>query len=199
MFAAYERAAKGKKKNKEVITYELDLAQNITNTLKELYAGKYQVGEYREFEVFEPKRRIIQSLPFKDRVVQQWYVEEFIKPIFIPQFIEDSYACLDDKGSHKGVRKLNKYLYNYSKINENLYILKCDIAKFFYNINKKKLFQLMQRKVKDKEFLKLTKMLIYHDNEEKGIPIGNYTSQYYANIYLNELDHYVKEKLNIKY
>lgn len=199
MIAAYEKTSQGKKKYKEIINYEMDLANNITQTLKQLYNGTYQVGKYREFQIYEPKKRIIQSLPFKDRIVQQWYVEEFIKPIFIPKFIEDTYACIDGRGVHKGVKKLNRYMYNYSKKNENLYILKCDISKFFYSINKEKLFNIIKRKVKDKQFLELTKLLIYHNNELKGIPIGNYTSQYFANIYLNELDHFVKEKLKIKY
>lgn len=199
MLEAYERAAKGKKDCKEVINYEMDLANNITQTLKELYYGRYQVGKYREFQIYEPKKRIIQSLPFKDRIVQQWYVEEFIKKIFVPKFIEDTYACIDNRGVHKGIKKLNRYIHNYGNVNENLYILKCDISKFFYSINKEILFEIIEKKVKDKQFLQLTKMLIYHNNEPVGIPIGNYTSQYFANIYLNELDHFVKEKLKIKY
>ena len=100
MLEAFERAAKNKKKCREVIMYEMDLANYLIQTLKQLYAGTYQVGTYREFQIYEPKKRIIQSLPFRDRIVQQWYVEEFIKPIFLPQFIEDSYACIENKGVH---------------------------------------------------------------------------------------------------
>ena len=199
MLSAYVRASKGKKDNKEVIKYEMDLACNIIQVLKQIYSRSYKVGEYRKFQIYEPKKRLIQSLPFKDRVVQQWYVEEFIKPIFVPKFIEDTYACLDDRGVHRAVKKLNKYLYEYSKINNDLYILKCDVSKFFYSISKQKLFEIIERKVKDEDFLYLTKLFIYHNNEPVGIPIGNYTSQYFANIYLNELDHFVKEKLKIKY
>ena len=199
MLKAYERASKNKHKCKEVITYELDLASNIIDTLKQLYAGVYKVGNYRQFRIYEPKERIIQSLPFRDRIVQQWYVEEFIKPIFIPKFIQDTYACLEDRGVHKAVKKLNKYMYEYNKINRDFYVLKCDVSKFFYSINKQRLYEILNRYVKDKAFMKLTKDLIYHDRNEVGIPIGNYTSQYFANIYLNELDHFVKEKLKIKY
>lgn len=199
MLKAYERAAKNKHKCKEVITYELDLANNIITTLKQLYVGVYKVGVYRQFRIYEPKERIIQSLPFNDRIVQQWYVEEFIKPIFVPKFIQDTYACLENRGVHRAVKKLNKYMYEYTKVNKEFYILKCDVSKFFYNINKQKLYKIIERYVKDKEFLKLTKDFIYHDKSEVGIPIGNYTSQYFANIYLNELDHFVKEKLRIKH
>ncbi len=199
MLDAYERASKNKHKCKEVITYELDLANNLTTTLKQLYSGTYRVGHYRQFKIYEPKERVIEALPFRDRIVQQWYVEEFIKPIFVPKFIQDTYACLDERGVHKSVKKLNKYMYEYSKLNEDFYILKCDISKFFYSINKKILYQIIRRYVKDRAFLELTKQLICHDNKEEGIPIGNYTSQYYANIYLNVLDHFVKEKLGVKY
>lgn len=199
MLKAYERASKNKHKCKEVITYELDLASNIIDTLKQLYAGVYKVGNYRQFRIYEPKERIIQSLPFRDRIVQQWYVEEFIKPIFVPKFIQDTYACLENRGVHKAVKKLNKYMYEYNKINKDFYVLKCDVSKFFYSINKQRLYEIVNRYVKDKAFMKLTKDLIYHDKNEVGIPIGNYTSQYFANIYLNELDHFVKEKLKIKY
>lgn len=199
MLEAYERASKNKHKCREVILYELDLANNIIKTLKSLYNGNYKVGTYHKFKVYEPKERIIQSLPFQDRIVQQWYVEEFIKPIFVPKFIEDTYACIEGKGVHKGVKKLNKYMYEYSKKNKDFYILKCDVSKFFYSINKQILFNIIERYVKDKAFLKLTKILIYSDNNTIEIPIGNYTSQYFANIYLNKLDHYVKEQLKVKY
>lgn len=198
LLQAYERSIKKKRKCKEVIQYGLDLVNYIMTTMRELEEGSYEVGKYRQFEIYEPKKRMIQSLPFKDRIVQQWYVEEFIKPIFIPTFIIDSYACLEGRGVHNGVRKLNRYMYNYGKKYPDMYILKCDISKFFYSIHKQKLYSLIKRKVKDKDFLNLTRMLIYHDKNPVGIPIGNYTSQYFANIYLNTLDHYVKEKMKVK-
>lgn len=199
MYEAYIRAAKNKHKCKEVIIYELDLAENILKALKQLYSGTYVVGKYREFKIYEPKERLILALPFSDRVIQQWYVEEFIKEIFVPKFIQDTYACIENRGVHRCVKKLNKYMYEYYKINSEFYILKCDISKFFYSIDKDILYKIIARYVKDKNFLNLTKELIYHDNNPKGIPIGNYTSQYFANIYLNELDHFVREKLRIKY
>ena len=121
MLNAYERASNRKRNCKEVINFKLDLASNITKILKKLYNQTYEVGKYRHFKVYEPKERIIEALPFEDRVVQQWYVEEFIKPIFVPMFIQDTYACLDNRGVHLAVKKLNKYIYNYSK--ENVILL----------------------------------------------------------------------------
>ena len=138
-------------------------------------------------------------MPFKDRVIHQWYVEEFIKPIFVPKMIVDSYACLEGRGVHKASKKMQKYMKEEYKRNADFYILKCDIAKFFYSIDKQKLFDIIKRYVKDSQFLELTRKIIFDGTGKKGIPIGNYTSQYFANIYLNELDHYVKEKLGIKY
>lgn len=199
MLEAYERASEEKHYNKEVIIYEMDLASNIVKVLKELYSRTYKTSEYRSFTIYEPKQRVIRALPFRDRVVQQWYVEEFIKPIFLPKFIEDTYACIPSRGVHQAVQKLKKYTYNMSKKNKDFYFLKCDISKFFNNIDKETLYKIIERYVKDKYFLEHTKLLIYSDELPVGIPIGNYTSQYFANIYLNTLDHYVKEELKVKY
>ena len=199
MLQAYERASKGKHYNKEVILFELDLANNLTNILKDIYAQRYKYGEYRQFKIYEPKERIIKALPFRDRVVHQWYVEEFIKKIFVPKFIKDSYACIEGKGVHKAVKQLQFYMIKMYHENKDFYILKCDIAKFFNNIDKQILYEIIKRYTKDKKYLKFTYDLIFFNNLEREIPIGNYTSQFFANIYLNELDHFVKEKLHIKY
>ena len=200
MLKAYERASKNKHKCKEVITYELDLASNIIDTLKQLYAGVYKVGNYRQFRIYEPKERIIQSLPFRDRIVQQWYVEEFIKPIYDDIFIKDTYACIEGRGLHLAIHRFRKYMQDEYKENKDFYILKCDIHKFFYSIDKNILYNILKKKYKDERFLNFTRKIIFENTEgDVGIPIGNYTSQYFANIYLNELDHYVKEKLKIKY
>ena len=84
--------------------------------------------------------------------------------------------------------------------NQEFYILKCDISKFFYSIDKEIVYQLLEKRIKDREFLAFSKdILVQHSHKKIGIPIGNYTSQYFANIYLNELDHFIKEKLQVKY
>lgn len=212
MYSAYKRAAKGKKKNKEVILFDMNLATNLLSILKDIKNGIYVPCEYRKFYIYEPKEREILALPFRDRVVHQWFVEEYIKPIFVPMFIADSFACLEGKGTIYAVTKLKeymnshiRYIMNKNKVSYNeaidqIYILKCDITKFFFNIDKNVLYRIIKKRLKDKELLKLIKMFIYSNlNSKLGIPIGNYTSQYFANIYLNELDHYVKEKLNIKH
>lgn len=200
MYEAYIRASKGKHANKEVILFEMNLASNLISILKELYYNKYKVGKYREFQVSIPKQRLIKALPFRDRVVHQWYVEEFIKPIFVPKFITDTYACIEGRGSHKAVYKLQKYMRIAKKSNPDYYILKCDVSKFFDSINKVVLLKILSKYIRDKDFIYFTKKILYENNDGNvGIPIGNYTSQFFANIYLNQLDHYVKEELHVKY
>ncbi len=172
MYEAYVRAARGKRENKEVILFELNLAQNLTDILKDIYEKKYKVGKYRKFIVYEPKKREIWSLPFRDRVMHQWYVEEFIKPIFMPKFIEESYACIEERGLHKGINKLQYYMKRTYKNNKDFYILKCDVSKFFYSIKKDILFEILSRKIKDKDFLDFTKEIIYQNtSKQEGIPI----------------------------
>jgi retron-type reverse transcriptase len=199
MYMAYERASRGKHENKEVILFEMDLASNLCQLVDDVRLDRYKVGIYRKFTIFEPKERMILSLPFRDRVMQQWYVEEFIKKIFMPKFIKDTYACIKGRGLHGAVNALYKYMNCFYKINKEFYILKCDISKFFNSIDKTILFQIISRKVKDKKFLNCTYKILFDGTYKIGIPIGNYTSQFFANIYLNELDHFVKEKLQIKY
>ena len=169
---------------------------NIVNSIKN---NKYKIGEYHEFIVYEPKERIIKSLPFKDRIVHQWYVEEFIIPYIVPKFIKDTYACIRNRGTHKALYTTQRYMKIMKRKYQNYYILKCDIRKYFYSIDKHILYKIICKYFKDKALLDFTQKLIFDSEEIIGIPIGNYTSQYFANIYLNELDHFVKETLRIKY
>lgn len=196
---AHNRAKIGKVNKKEIMLFEQDLETNIINILFELKSNTYKLGKYRSFIIYEPKERLIKSLPYKDRIVHQWYVYEFIKPYILPRLITDTFACIDKRGTHLCVKKTQEYMKKMSIKYNKYYILKCDVKKYFYNINKDILFNIMKKYIRDKKLLNLTKILIYDSEDPKGIPIGNYTSQYYANIYLNELDHYVKEELKIKY
>lgn len=197
LLSAHDRASKGKRNKKEIILFEMDLETNIIKILNEIKKGVYKFGKYRTFMVYEPKERIIKSLPYRDRIVHQWYVEEFIKPYFLPRFINDTYACLNNRGTHKAVNVTQKYMKKMSKEGK-YYVLKCDIKKYFYSINKEILYKILSKYISDKKLLEFTKVIL-DDGEKIGISIGNYTSQFFANIYLNELDHYVKDCLKIKY
>lgn len=202
LLEAHKRAKKNKTYKKDVIHYELNLENNIINLLRTLQKQNYHLGNYYKFKIYEPKERIIQALPYKDRIVHQWYVEEFIKPYIVPRFINTSFACLTNKGTHKAVQEVQKQMRIFKKNYGNFWILKCDIKKFFYSINPKILYKIMQKYISDVKLLNLTKLLIFNESEDDsnlGVPIGNYTSQFFANIYLNELDQYIKRVLKVKY
>lgn len=199
LYEAHLRASKGKRNRREVLEFEIDLETNLINLLNQIKSRGYRMGKYRTFVIYEPKPRLIQSLPYKDRIVHQWYVEEFIIPYFVPKFIQDTYACIQGRGTHKAVEKVQKYMRIMKRRHGHYYILKCDIQKYFYSISKDVLFSIFHRYVSDQHLLEFTKLLIYDDESPVGIPIGNYTSQYFANIYLNELDHFVKEELRIEF
>lgn len=194
---AYYKTKLGKSYTKDILSYYVNYEVNLIDLMNNIKSFNYKVGKYKSFVIYEPKKRIIRCLSFEDRIVQTWYVECFLKPYFIPRFIYDSYACIENKGTHKGVKRL-KYFMNYmrNKYN-NYYVIKFDIKHFFESIDKDILFSILNLYISDKYLLEFSKELIY-SYKDKGIPIGNYTSQYFANIYLNELDYYVKHKLKIK-
>lgn len=197
---AHLRARQQKTTKKELIIFEMNLENNLINLLNKLKKGIYEIGNYRTFYVTEPKLRKIQALPYVDRIVHQWYVEEFIKPFIVPKFIKDTYACIVGRGTHKAVEAIQHYMQIYQRNHGPYWILKCDIKKFFYSINPKILFSILKKQISDKKLLNFTYHLIFDRRTEPiGIPIGNYTSQFFANIYLNELDQYVKHTLKIKY
>ena len=197
---AHYRARKQKTTKAEVIRFEMNLENNISNLLRKLQNNTYHIGNYRTFYVLEPKLRKIQALPYVDRIVHQWYVEEFIKPYIVPKFIKDTCACITGRGCHKAANTIEHYMQICKRNWGNYWILKCDIKKYFYSINPEILFKIMCKYIKDKKLLDFTKHLIYDNRDDiDGIPIGNYTSQFFANIYLNELDQFIKHKLKVKY
>lgn len=203
---AFKRTTASKKRNPSRIKYEMLLEDNIYKMGVELKNKTYDVGKYRSFVVKIPKERIIYCLEFEDRVVQQWYVREFIIPYMVPKFIKDSYACIKGRGVHGAVDTLQKYMRIAKREWQNPYILKYDIKKFFYSIDQEILFNIMKKYYKDKDFLELTEKFIKFNSQGQksnefgvGIPIGNYTSQYFANIYMNELDQYIKRVIKVKY
>ena len=199
LLEAHNKCKKHKRFKRQVIEFEMNLENNLLKIGRELLNETYKFSEYFEFTIYEPKERKIKTLEYRDRVVQTWYVENFLKPNFERSYIRDTYACIENRGTHKAVDKIQDYLRKADKQYEEVWVLKCDIRKFFFNVDREILYNLIKRKTKDKYFLNLTKKIIFYDNEEIGIPIGNYTSQIYANIYLNELDKYIKEELEVKY
>lgn len=162
MLEAHRRAKQHKTYKAEVIKFEINLENNLINLMNQLKNGSYRLGKYFTFCVFEPKERIIQALPYRDRIVHQWYVEEFIKPFIVPKFISTSFACLSDKGTHKAVEEVQKQMRIYKRNYGDFWILKCDIHKFFYSINPMILFNIMKKYISDPVLLNLTQILIFN-------------------------------------
>ncbi len=151
------------------------------------------------FYVVEPKVRKIEKSKYIDRIVHRWLVDDFLKEAFIPQFIPTSYACIQKRGMHKACLDLQKGMKHCKNKWNKYYILKMDVAKYFENINKKILLKIIKRKIKDKDVMWLINEILYAQKREKGLEIENYTSQMFANIYLNEVDQYIKHELRVKY
>ena len=204
LYKSYIFARRTKRHRKDVILFNLRYEERLDNICDKLKKNTYTFGKFKEFYVYEPKKRRILAAPFEDRIVHTWYVKEFIEKIFVPQFISSSYACIKGKGMHKCALDVKKALYSVSKKNKNEYVVKMDVAKFFDNIDRGILLKIIERKVKDKDFLLFTKKLLnsssmYDKKENIGLPIGNFSSQMFGNIYLNEVDKYAKEELKCKY
>ena len=199
LMKAHIESRKGKNIRKEIILFNLKQEEYIMWLYEQLKNGTYKHSGYTTFYVTEPKLRLIEKSAYIDRIVHRWYVDNFMKEYFIKSFINTSYACLENKGMHKACINVQNTMKHCKRIWNNYYIIKMDIAKYFQNIDKSILYNILQRKIKDKKLLWLTKEILYSNGVEKGLPIGNYTSQCFANIYLNELDQYAKHYLKLKY
>lgn len=199
LMKAHNLSKKGKGYRKEIILFELKKEEYIMWLYEQLKEGIYKHGSYTTFYVTEPKKRKIEKSKCIDRIVHRFYVDNFMKPYFEKQFINTSYACIKNRGMHKACLDVQKTMKHCKNIWKNYYILKMDIRKFFDNIDKDILLKILERKIKDKKVLWLTKEIIYSIKRKKGMEIGNYTSQMFANIYLNEIDQYAKHVLKCKY
>lgn len=207
IFRGWKEFLVGKKKKKDVVYFIKDLQQNLNNLYLVLREKTYRPGSYTGFYVKDPKIRLIHKAEVVDRVVHH-IVSCQLEKIFEPTFIAHSFSCRKDKGTHRGVAVLQKMALRVSLNNTRVcWVLKCDIRKFFASVNHKILFKILSRKINDQDFLDLLFKIIdsfYSDrtkdlSNKKGIPIGNLTSQFFSNIYMNELDQFLKHKLKIKY
>ncbi len=199
IYRAHCRARKGKTTRSSVVDVDLRPMVYVTHILNVLRDGIYVPSRFREFTVTDPKKRLVLALPYVDRIVHQWLIEEFIKPYYLPRFIKDSYACIPGRGSHAAVKCIQGYMRDMRQRQGKYYIVKMDISKYFYNIDRDVLFKILKRVITNQQLLDLLHTIIFSDEARVGIPIGNYTSQYFANIYLNELDQYCKHNLGVKY
>jgi retron-type reverse transcriptase len=194
--SAYLKAKKNKRYNPNVLVFFGNLTANLLEIKKEIETETYVHGKYREFIVNESKKRKIRAPAFRDRVVHHALCNVLI-PIFEKSFIYNSYACRKEKGSHKAIKKLRCLLKN----KDNVYCLQGDISKYFDSINHDTLIRVIKKKIGCKKTINLILKIIDSFNKETGvgIPIGNLTSQLFANIYLNELDQFVFRELKQEY
>lgn len=199
LFHAHKLSRKGKGYRKEIILFNLKQEEYIMWLYEKLKSGTYKHSGYTVFYVTEPKLRKIEKSIYIDRIVHRWVVDNFLEPYFVPTFVNTSYACLKGKGMHKACLEVQKTMKHLERIWKEYYILKMDVRKYFQNIDKDILYRILNRKIQDNKVLWLLKEIIYSNEGKKGLAIGNYTSQMFANIYLNEVDQYIKNKLHCKY
>jgi len=206
LFISWEKFKKGKRNKPDVAKFEFVLEKNIFKLHRDLKNKIYKHGKYKGFYICDPKVRHIHKATVRDRVIHH-AIFRILNEVFEPTFIQASFSCRIGKGNHKGVlaledmtRKVSK---NYTK---NCFVLKCDIKKFFDSIDHVILLEILCRKIKDEDTIYLLKEIIQSFSasqinlfHRKGIPIGNLTSQLFANIYMNEFDQFIKHKLKIKY
>ncbi|MDA1053034.1 MAG: reverse transcriptase/maturase family protein [Planctomycetota bacterium] len=207
LLSAAENAVRRKRSQANVARFRFDLEKELCQLQDELRDHLYAPGPFHTFEIREPKRRLISAAPLRDRVVHHALCA-VLEPVFEPTFIFDSYACRRGKGTHAAVNRFQQFTRRFR------YVLKCDVQKYFPSIDHAILTELIARKVKDEDVLWLASVIIEHSNPQeafvrwfpgddlftpserrRGLPIGNQTSQFFANVYLNPLDHFVKETL----
>lgn len=203
LFQAWNEFRSEKRNKKDVQHFERHLEDNLFELYAELKRKTYHHGTYQEFYVTDPKRRHIHKSSVRDRVLHH-LLYKYLYQLFDKHFIYDSYSCRKGKGTHKAVKRLEKMARIVSRnYTGECWSLKCDVKKFFASVDHSILKNLIARKVTDEDIIWLINNVIDSFNSEDGkghgIPLGNLTSQIFSNIYLNELDQFVKHKLKMKY
>lgn len=197
LFLAWREFKKGKRKRLDVQGFEFNLEDNLFQLHRELKDQTYWHGSYTPFYVTDPKLRYIHKATVRDRVLHQ-AVFRVLYPLFDESFIFDSYSCRVGKGTHRAVTRLESFCRQLSQNNsKTIYALKCDIRKFFDSVNQDTLIGLISRKIGDADVIRLVEKIVR--SFLQGLPLGNVTSQLFANIYLNRLDQFIKHKLKERY
>ncbi len=212
LFLAYRKARKGKRSNPQVAAFEFNQEDELLQLQQELLSGAWTPGKYHSFYIHDPKRRLISAAPFRDRVVHHALCR-VIEPIWERRFIFDSYANRKDKGTHRAILRCSQFARHYP------YVLQCDLEQFFPSIDHAILRSTLVKIHPEPELMALVDRILTSgvgvlDQEyrmcwfpgddllaglrPRGLPIGNLTSQFWANVYLNGFDHFVKRELRCK-
>ncbi len=214
LLLAWQEFLKGKKKKEDVILFQSKLMDNIFCLHDDLKNKTYRHGEYKAFKINDPKPRDIHKASVRDRLLHH-AIYRILYPYFDKKFIYDSYSCRNGKGTHKVINRFRDFSRIVSKNNTKIcFVLKCDIKKFFANIDHQILKEILNEYIEDKDILWLLDQIIDSFNtadatnsamtefvasKERGLPLGNLTSQLLVNIYMNEFDQFVKHNLKVKY
>lgn len=191
---ADSKARKGKRKTYGVRLFDRNAEENLRLLHETLIQGRYRTSKYTTFTIHEPKERLIFRLPYyPDRIVHH-AVMNVLEPIWVSVFIKNTYSCIKGRGIHKGVNDLKRDLRR--DVAGTQYCLKMDIRHFYPSIDHEILKKILRKKIKDVRLLSLLDEIV---DSAEGVPIGNYLSQYFANLYLAYFDHWVKEVLGVKY
>ena len=201
LFTAWSEFRRGKRSKPDVQIFEYTLEDNIFQLHQDLVTGAYCHGSYQQFQITDPKVRLISKSSVRDRLLHH-AIYRTLYPAWDRTFIYDSYSCRNNKGTYKAFARLidltRKVSGNYTR---PCWALKLDIRKFFDSVDHEILMDLLKARIVDEQLLKLLRNIIdsFEHSPDKGMPLGNLTSQLFANIYLDPLDKFVKRKLKVKY
>jgi len=193
LYNAWHKVSLGKSSKQSILNFYYDLDKNLASIACDLKNGVYQPGPYNHFQIKDPKERVISASPVRDRIVQHALMN-YYDVVFDRHLIFDSYACRIGKGTHKAILRAFHFAKNSG------YFLKLDVRKYFNSVDHTILKNLLCKIIMDKKVLAIFNIIIDSDNRfsDKGIPIGNLTSQYFANYYLSGFDHFFKEQLHVR-
>ena len=196
---AFRKAQKRKSRKPYVIEFNNNLNENLRKLREELLSEEYRPRPLRTFVLRDPKVRKIRKSYFVDRIVHH-AICNVLEPIFENRFIYDSFANRIGKGTLNAIKRFDKFKQKVSKNNtRNCYVFKADVKHYFDEVNHSILINILKKKINDERLISLISKVLKNHSEEIGMPLGNMTSQFFANVYLNELDQFVKKELKAKY
>ena len=202
LLLAWKEFSLGKQKKKDVQIFQLRLLRNISDLQEDLQNKRYRHGGYEAFEIRDPKPRDIHKANVRDRLLHQ-AVHRMLYPFFDKVFVADSYSCQIGKGTHKAFKRFTAFALIVSKnYTCTAWVLKCDVRKFFANIDHQILFSTLAFYISDVDILRLLNDIVKSFSNGRigvGLPLGNLTSHLLVNIYMNEFDQFVKHRLKTKY
>ncbi|MBU4332292.1 reverse transcriptase/maturase family protein [Patescibacteria group bacterium] len=201
LLLAWQEFILGKRNKPDVQKFSLDLMDNVLLLHHELANHSYEHGSYQAFNICDPKPRHIHKASVRDRLVHH-AVYHLLYPFFDKTFIADSFSCRIGRSTHKAINRFREFAYQVSQNNtKTCWVLKCDAQKFFASIDQAILLKILQVYIPDRDIMRLLQKIIksFTTAPYKGLPLGNLTSQLFANVYLNEFDQFVKHHLKVKY